>query len=208
MKNFQKFLGFEETGIVDQNLFDIFTKRLSNAFKEDLFATSIREAIIKVAELHVENFPRELVIRGNSNCGPWVRAYMDGKDGESYKWCMGFVQTIIDQALSLFGKNIKAFMPLTYSCDTIGMHGIHNNKLLRYADARKNPSLIQEGDLFLIQKSKFDWMHTGIVAAVNGETITTIEGNTNFAGSANGEAVLRRIRNFKKSKIDFYQLNL
>lgn len=206
VKNFQKHLGVAETGTVDQHLFTIMTKRLSNAFTSSVTATNLRDTVVKVAELHLMNFPRELIIRRNNNSGPWVRAYMDGKDGEDYKWCMGFVQTIIDQAASNFGKSFKDLMPLTYSCDTVGMHGIQNNKLTRYTEARKNPNLIQKGDIFLIQKSKYDWTHTGIVIAVSGDTISTIEGNTNFAGSINGEAVLRRVRNFKKSKIDFFSI--
>ena len=64
----------------------------------------------------------------------------------------------------------------------------------------KNPSLIKPGDIFLLQKSPNDWTHTGIVIAVTGDVIETIEGNTNIAGSHNGNAVMNRIRNFKRRK--------
>ena len=97
-------------------------------------------------------------------------------------------------------------MPLSYSCDTIGTTGLQKKILTRYQTARTNPSLIQPGDLFLLQKSTYDWFHTGIVISVQGDTIETIEGNTNSDGSSNGNAVLNRIRNFKQSKIDFFSI--
>jgi len=131
---------------------------------------------------------------------------MDGNEGEKWFWCMGFVQSILDQAASIQGKNFKTLTPLTYSCDTVGTIGIQKKLLTRYQTARTNPALIKPGDVFLIQKSPNDWYHTGIVTAIQGDVIETIEGNTNADGSHNGNAVMNRIRNFKQAKIDFFSI--
>jgi hypothetical protein len=53
---------------------------------------------------------------------------------------------------------------------------------------------IPPGSIFLSLKSEGDWNHTGIVIAAENEIFHTIEGNTNYGGSRNGYAALRRIR--------------
>ena len=206
VKNFQRANGLTATGIVDNYLFDILVTPMKKAFENLITGNNLRELVVNVAKNHAQNNPYELVIRNQSNTGPWVRAYMDGNEGTSWYWCMGFAQTIIDQAASLQGKNFKNLMPLSYSCDTIGTTGLQKKILTRYQTARSNPSLIKPGDLFLLQKSTYDWYHTGIVINVHGDVIETIEGNTNSEGSSNGNAVLNKIRNFKQSKIDFFSI--
>nr|WP_294924139.1 peptidoglycan-binding protein [uncultured Flavobacterium sp.] len=204
--NFQKFNSLTQTGVVDQNLFDKLASPLKKAFEDPVPGNNLRELILNTAKNHLKNHPFELVINNQSNSGPWVRSYMDGHEGAAWFWCMGFVQAIIDQAASVQGKNFKTLMPLTYSCDTVGTTGLQKNILKRYQAARTNPALIKPADIFLIQKTPNDWFHTGIVTAVHGDIIETIEGNTNSDGSHNGNAVMNRIRNFKKSKIDFFSI--
>lgn len=204
--NFQKAKGFPQNGIVDNPLFELLVTPMKKAFENPISGNNLRELVVNVAKNHAANNPLELVTRNQSNTGPWVRAYMDGHEGTAWYWCMGFVQTIIDQATSLQGKNFKNLMPLSYSCDIIGTTGLQKKILTRYQNARSNPSLIQPGDIFLLQKSTYDWYHTGIVIGVNGDIIETIEGNTNSDGSNNGNAVLNKIRNFKQSKIDFFSI--
>ena len=204
--NFQKAKGLQQTGIVDLNLYDLLVTPLKKAFEGTISGNNLRELVVNTAKNHAQNNPYELVIRNQSNSGPWVRSYMDGNEGSSWFWCMGFAQMIIDQAASIQGKNFKNLMPLTYSCDTVGSTGLQKKILTRYQTARNNPSLIKPGDLFLIQKSTYDWYHTGIVINVQGDVIETIEGNTNSDGSSNGNAVLNRMRNFKQSKIDFFSI--
>jgi hypothetical protein len=161
---------------------------------------------VNVAKHHAECMPHELVIHGQSNTGPWVRSYMDGHEGTEWFWCMGFVQTIIDQAASSFNKSFKDIMPLTYSCDTVGTTGLANGNLFRFEKVRKNPTLVQPGDIFLVQKTPFDWIHTGIIVSCNDEIFETIEGNSNNEGSHNGNRVCKRIRNFRKSKLDVFSV--
>jgi hypothetical protein len=61
-------------------------------------------------------------------------------------------------------------------------------------------------DIFLLQKSKNDWTHTGIIINAEDEILETIEGNTNEDGSRNGNRVRRRTRNFMKSMLDVFSV--
>ena len=204
--NFQKFNNLPQTGSIDQTQFDLLSLPLKKAFEDSITGNNLRELVLNVAKNHLKNHPFELVIYKQNNTGPWVRSYMDGNEGEKWFWCMGFVQSILDQAASIQGKNFKTLMPLTYSCDTVGTIGIQKKLLTRFQVARTNPALIKPGDVFLMQKSPNDWYHTGIVTAIQGDVIETIEGNTNSDGSHNGNAVMNRIRNFKQTKIDFFSI--
>ena len=206
VKNFQKANHLPQTGIADQALFQLLASPLKNAFETAATGNNLRALTVNAAKNHLKNYPYELTIKQHTNCGPWVRSYMDGNEGNDWLWCMGFVQTIIDQAASALGKNFKTLMPLSYSCDTIGTVGIQKNLLTRYQKARANPGLIKPGDIFLIQKSTNDWTHTGIVVSAGNGLIETIEGNTNANGSSNGINVTNRIRNFQQSKIDFFSI--
>lgn len=206
VKNFQRIKGLTMDGIVDQAMFNHLCANMQDAFEKPLVSTNFRDLVIEAAENHLRKHPYELIINGESNSGPWVRSYMDGNDGSPWYWCMGFVQAIIDQAASAMGKNFRTLMPLTYSCDTVGTTGLNKKILTRYQKARKDPSLIKPGDIFLIQRSLYDWTHTGIITSVDNDVIETIEGNTNLAGSRNGVAVLKRTRNLLKSKIDIFSV--
>jgi len=179
---------------------------LRDAFEKPLTSTTLRDLVVETAENHLKNNPFELDINGQSNSGPWVRSYMDGNDGSPWFWCMGFVQAIIDQAASNMNKNFKTLMPLTYSCDTVGNTGLDKGILTRYQKLRKNISLLKPGDIFLIQRSRLDWTHTGIITSISNGVIETIEGNTNFQGSRNGVAVMKRTRNLMQSKIDVFSI--
>jgi peptidoglycan hydrolase-like protein with peptidoglycan-binding domain len=196
------------TGKVDQRTFASLCEPMSRAFDTPAEGTDLRKLIIRVAQQHLANNPYELTINGESNRGPWVRAYCQGNEGEQWYWCMGFVQSIVDQAASTLGKDFRSLMPLTYSCDTVGMTGLQKKLLSRYTEVRNNPALVKPGDIFLLQKTPTDWYHTGFVVSVSKDVFETIEGNTNVDGSANGNGVYRRVRNFRSgsSKIDVFSI--
>ena len=207
VKNFQKLNRLPVNGVVDQNLFSKLSDPLRQAFETIPSGRNLRELVVNVAIQHLSQHPFELIINKESNSGPWVRSYMDGHEGEAWFWCMGFVQSIIDQATSAMGKSYKTLMPPTYSCDTVGSFALTQKNLVRSPKLRSNPGLVKPGDIFLVQKSPFDWIHTGIVVKSGAETIESIEGNTNSMGSRNGNAVFRRVRNFMQSKIDIVSLD-
>ena len=207
VQNYQRAIGEKQSGQVTRETFSWMCEPLRNAFEATSKKRALRDIIIDTAKSHVNNFPFELVINKESNSGPWVRSYMGGNEGESWYWCMGFVQTIIDQAASQQGKSFKTLMPLTYSCDTVGTTGLQKGILSRYTRVRSNPSLVKPGDIFLLQKTTFDWTHTGIIISIGNDTFETIEGNTNSGGSRNGNAAIKRIRNFRTSKLDVFSID-
>lgn len=207
VKKFQQHHGLPAEGKVDQKVFDRLCLPMKNAFENPVSGQDLRELVVKVANQHLSFHPFELMINNESNCGPWVRAYMDGFEGKMWWWCMGFVQTIIDQAASLLHKNFRILMPQTYSCDTVGMYALNQHNLVRNKDFLDNPSKVKPGDIFLIRKTSYDWIHTGIIVNVGDGIFETIEGNTNREGSANGNRVFRRIRNYRKARIDVVSLD-
>jgi peptidoglycan hydrolase-like protein with peptidoglycan-binding domain len=204
--NFQKAKGIPQSGIVNQDTFSLLCEPMQKAFEGTVTGNNLRQLIINTALNHIKNKPFELVVKEQSNSGPWVRAYMDGNEGTPWFWCMGFVQTIIDQAASIQGKNFKTLMPLTYSCDTVGTTALQKGLLSRFTAVRNDPSIVKPGDIFLLQKTPHDWIHTGIIVAVNTDTFETVEGNTNGGGSSNGNAALKRVRNFRQSKLDVFSI--
>lgn len=204
--NFQKVKGLPQSGIVNQDVFSVLCEPMQKAFETTITGNNLRQLILNVAQNHIKNRPFELAVKEQTNCGPWVRAYMDGNEGTPWFWCMGFVQTVIDQAASIQGKNFKTLMPLTYSCDTVGTTGLQKGLLSRYTAVRNDPSIVKPGDIFLLQKTPHDWIHTGIITAVGNDTFETIEGNTNSGGSSNGIAALKRVRNFRLSKLDVFSI--
>lgn len=206
VKNYQKAIGVTQNGVVNARLFQSLCQPMVQAFETEVEGNDLRELIVNTAHQHLEEHPFELVIKGQSNSGPWVRSYMDGNEGEPWFWCMGFVQTIIDQAASQQGKDFRQLMPLTYSCDTVGTTGLNKGLLYRYTKVRNDPGIIKPGDIFLVQKSTNDWIHTGIIVNVHDEVFETIEGNTNTDGSANGNGVYKRVRNFMQSKLDVFSI--
>ena len=97
-------------------------------------------------------------------------------------------------------------MPLTYSCDTVGTTGLTKGILSRFEKLRTDPSIVKPGDIFLLQQSPNDWIHTGIIINIGNGIFETIEGNTNGDGSHNGNRVFSRARNFMASKLDVFSI--
>jgi peptidoglycan hydrolase-like protein with peptidoglycan-binding domain len=209
VKNFQIHIGKSPTGIVSKQLFGNLTDPLEFAFQTPGAGNHLRDKITSIAMNHLLQFPKELTIGGQSNSGPWVRSYMDGNQGAEWFWCMGFVQTIFDQAFSELGGRFTDFMPKTLLCDTLGNHATSNNHINKNDVIKANPSLIKKGDIFLLKTANNPnktWFHTGIIVNANDDIIQTIEGNTDELGSSNGNGVYSRIRNFRKSNIDVVSL--
>jgi hypothetical protein len=149
---------------------------------------TLGELYIAYARQHLKEHPVEL---GGQNCGPWVRLYMNGNEGEEWPWCAGFATWVLRQACATLGKP----MPHQYgfSCDVLALKAQASGRFLpvrRPADA----ALVKPGYLFLVRRTPADWTHVGIVEAVDGGAMTTIEGNTNDQGSREGFEVCRRTR--------------
>jgi hypothetical protein len=104
--------------------------------------------------------------------------------GPAYPWCMAFVVWTFWQA----GFNLYK----TASCSTL---------VSRYKTVKGKwvTSDFKPGDIAMFDFSgrKSRTQHTGIIEKVNGNWVTTIEGNTSLTSQDNGGAVMRRVRNIK-----------
>lgn len=116
---------------------------------------------------------------GNTNTGRRVREYQDADTlgGTGYPWCASFVSWVLKQA------KVENWL-YTASCDFILDWARRNNLI------SKSP---QAGDVFLLLSASNpnDAIHTGFVESVEANKFTTLEGNTNTDGSANGNGVYR-----------------
>jgi hypothetical protein len=201
IKVFQTYSSLKVDGIVGSHTFGKLTVPMLKAFEKTMVGN--HTYIIHYAQQHLRSHPMEL---NNSNEGPWVRAYMDGHEGTPFAWCMGFAQTVLDQAFSYAEKSRDIFeiIPMTYSCDVLGEWALKETQLIR--NKVLDASMISPGDLFLKVKTEHDWVHTGIVIEVEGNTIRTIEGNSNDEGSREGYEVCTLSRDIKKQNIDIVKI--
>jgi len=204
--NFQNFNNLSATGIVDNTVFAQMAAPLNNAFTAAPTGNTLRDLVVATAQAHLQQHPFELEVFHQANSGPWVRSYMDGNEGTPWFWCMGFAQSILDQAASLQKKDFRSLMPLSYSCDIVATKGIERKILIKNKEIRINPFLAQPGDIFLLQRSATDWHHTGIITGIDNDVFSTIEGNTNTDGSVNGNGVYSRTRNFRKQLLDVFSI--
>ncbi len=172
---------------VDQALMDRLAAPLVAAVSSRAVSVTMAGAVVGVAHQHLEHHPVEI---GGENMGPWVREYMDGNQGTSWPWCAGFATYVIRQACEAIGQPRPAHLTRTYSCDVLGSAARKAGKLVKGSA----PEVVA-GSLFLVPGSKpNDWVHTGIIIAVDDGSVTTIEGNTNAAGSREGIDVRQRVR--------------
>jgi hypothetical protein len=202
VKAFQEFHNLRVDGIVGNITWRKLTEPMQKAFTRIDGVLNFKELVVKYAEQHLKSAPREF----KQNEGTWVRAYMDGHEGAPWAWCVGFVQTIVDQAAFTVGKALGDYMPFTYSCDVLGNYGLKNKRLIRNEELKKDARNVEAGDVFLNVKTPYDWVHTGIITKVEGDWFHTIEGNTNDEGSREGYEVCLRKRNFKTKNIDVFAL--
>ena len=200
------------SGIVDDMYFETLCWPLLKAFATDIEnrssgGSTVRESIVEAAYAHLSANPRELF---NKNMGPWVRSYMDGKDGVDQLWCVGVYQTIVDQGMSMHDLDFRRQMPHTVGCDDIGNHGLRHNRLIRNSVLREADDitkLVQPGDAFLSLKAGNDWTHIGLIVEVHQGFFVTVEGNSNSDGSRNGYELCQRDRNYMtKKNLDVFQL--
>ncbi|AQG79927.1 peptidoglycan-binding domain-containing protein [Spirosoma montaniterrae] len=207
VRNFQRAIRVPRTGIVTPALFAELCRPMATAFQTAPTGTDVRKAVVQIAQLHLKQRAAELQTDDAQNLGPWVRAYCDSNDGSPFKWCVGFLQAVLDQVASVFGRRFTDIMPQTLSCDILAQGGQANGRLTRSATLRNNPGRIKPGDVFLIRNpANNDWFHAGLIISRSGDVIETIEGNTDSRGSNNGTAVFARVRNFQNTTIDLYSI--
>jgi peptidoglycan hydrolase-like protein with peptidoglycan-binding domain len=213
VKKFQQSVGLAQTGIVSSAVFNRLCLPMKTAFAAPTInAATVRQTIVTVARQHLNQKATELQLpSGQTNLGPWVRSYCSGLegtvDGFPVLWCMGFVQTLLDQTASAFGRQFTAIMPQSLSCDEVAKAGKATGRLTNSASVRQNPGVVKSGDVFLLRRitnDQPDWHHAGLITAVHADVFETIEGNTNTGGSDNGVGVFARVRNFRTQTLDVF----
>jgi hypothetical protein len=141
--------------------------------------------LLTIAKGYADEQAREV---GGNNRGPWVRLFSGGQEGPAVKWCGFACRFWSRQAAHPWAERISP------NCDVIAKNA-HEDGRMRIPDEGPNP-----GDLFLCYRSGRnyvrDFYHVGIVDEVAAEAFSTIEGNSNDDGSADGHEVARRWRGF------------
>lgn len=133
------------------------------------------EQIIAIASKEIgvcENPPTSNNVKYNT----W---FYDGPvSGASYPWCATFISWVFRGT---------GLVPKTASCANMLAYYEGTNQIV------KNP---KAGDLvfFKFATNNRRTNHVGLVISVNGDTITTIEGNTSQTSQDNGGKVLKRTR--------------
>lgn len=140
-----------------------------------------------------------------ANRGPEVDQYLRSVDlNPGYAWCAAFIYWCFDEA----AKKLEVENPLikTAGClehwNQAGREGIRRIAAER---AIADPSLIQPGSIFIMDHGGGNG-HTGIVEAVNGGKLVTIEGNTDDDSRREGNGVFKRTRkinSINKGFIDY-----
>lgn len=145
-----------------------------------------------------------------SNRGPQVDAYLKrcglNPEEASYAWCVAFAYWCFDEASQQLGQHNH--MPRT-----AGVHDLWNRlgragrTRLTPGQARRNPELIKPGMMFFINTGG-GFGHAGIVKAVEGSVLRTIEGNTTDRdGSREGIGVFERaVRRISQINLGFASL--
>lgn len=123
---------------------------------------------------------------GGPNQGPEVelfQSFVDGKaQGES--WCMAFVQFVVGEVCKYYG--VKTPLHSSELCQSV-----YNNTGLAYRSSSPGA-----GYVFIHQNRKVSYKgHTGVCTGEARVGIfKTIEGNTNGAGSSDGDGVYSKWR--------------
>jgi lysozyme family protein/peptidoglycan hydrolase-like protein with peptidoglycan-binding domain len=194
VRAFQGARGLRVTGVVDDGTYAALTAPMTAALARLAAPGQLAPLVVAYARQHLAQHPLEV---GGQNAGPWVRLYTDGQEGERFPWCAGFATFVLEQACGTLGVPLP--VARTLSCD--GMATSAGTRLVRGTDAGVR-SRVGPGSFFLqrsrtaAERAQYRYRHTGIIVGVDSETLSTIEGNTNDDGSAEGYEVCARTRGY------------
>lgn len=159
--------------------------------------------VIKVAQTEEAKKVREQP--RNSNGGPAVDAYLASVGlGTGYSWCCAFTFWCFEKAASNLGRRnpmVKTGGCLKHWQAAPGQGA----KLLAAGAVMADPGLLRPGMLFIMDHGK-GLGHTGLIEALAGGLLTTIEGNTDGSGTREGGGVYRltrKVGEINKGYIDY-----
>jgi len=195
LESFQAARGIPVVSTVDQTTWDQLVAPMVRAFSSCDKGSTLGDTLLRVAKQHLNEHPIEI---GGANCGPWVRAYMLGNQGNAWAWCAGFVSFVMGQASEIHGvtKPISG----SFSCDQLTTQARDAGRFVSEKSLDSTPADFSDTGLgtcciFLVRRTSSDWTHTGFAFDFkSNRTFATIEGNTNDEGSREGFEVCKRFR--------------
>ncbi|MBN9661000.1 MAG: peptidoglycan-binding protein [Acidobacteria bacterium] len=189
VRAFQNKRGLAESGAVDPDTQAALLAPVAAA-DADIAAgnKTLGDLVVAYARQHLKQHPVEI---GGQNAGPWVRLYMAGNEGREWPWCAGFATFLLRHAARTLGVAMPH--PYAFGCDFLAGVAKGNGRLLQ-PKSQADLDSIKPGYLFLVRRTTNSWAHIGVVEALQGAAMLTIEGNTNDSGSAEGFEVCRRTR--------------
>ena len=101
-----------------------------------------------------------------------------------YPWCACFVYWVFEQAAAVLGRT----NPCRRSASVVKHWDRTEGRKILALDVQRDHSLVKPGMVFC--KTHDLHSHTGIVCQVGESGIITVEGNTNAAGSREGDSVV------------------
>ncbi len=152
--------------------------------------TPLQEGALQVASSQVGSMENPL----GSNRGPQVDVYLRSVGinpaAGSFPWCAAFVYFCFQEAASKLGVANPAIKDAgVLDCwNKAGTSGVHR---IATSEAVHHTGLVKPGLIFLLKVGSISG-HMGLIEKVEGERLTTIEGNTNTDGSREGIGVFRR----------------
>ena len=151
-------------------------------------AVSVRFAALSIAHTYIG----QKEVPAGSNAGPFVEACLKLVGlGKGYSWCQAFVYRCFHEAAIM--RNRTNPVPKTAGVLKCWQSVPASLKVSK----KKTPTA---GCQFIMDYGK-GLGHTGIVVSVEGNTYTTIEGNTDANGSRTGGMVCLRSRRFDDPKL-------
>ena len=179
VKNFQHEQGLENTGFVDSATWDA----LSALAPESPLARGQRLAAHALKDVGV----RET----GHNSGPRVEEMLScagAPRGSRYPWCCAAVHTWAIETLGLLAATVGL------SCSGfVRTYG-------KIGRVITDPTLVIPGDAIVLRGGPTGYRHAGLVVSISGNTVHTVEANTNKAGSAEGDGVYERTRRLARRK--------
>lgn len=139
------------------------------------------------------------------NRGPEIDEYVRrvGLDpAGGHAWCQAFVYWCFDEGAKRLGVANPCVR--TASCMDHWIGARQQALVVPAAEAADDPGLVKPGAVFVIDFGH-DKGHVGFVERVHLGRLITIEGNTNVAGSREGDGVYRRARSFLGVNLGFVE---
>lgn len=151
----------------------------------------------KAVNLAVE----EIGVReAGNNRGKRVEMYQKAASiGPGEPWCAAFVVWCLSNATASLKKAYPAGCPRSGYTPDWAEWGKQHGRWIQAEDAEERPDLVKRGDLILFYKPKLKRIgHIGFVGHCGPDGVWTIEGNTNEAGSREGDGVYRKLRTWEE----------